>query len=84
MSGRSNAQAGDSTCTLLERVRRHDPIAWRRFAELYGPLVYRGSAANGVPEHDAVDLMQEVLQAVFQNRYRFQKRTANDSLRGWL
>lgn len=70
--------------TLLERVRRHESAAWRRFAELYGPLVHRWAVANGVTDHDAADVMQEVLQSVFQSLDHFQRRSSTDSLRGWL
>jgi RNA polymerase sigma-70 factor (ECF subfamily) len=81
----SRIEASESTShTLLERVRRHEAAAWWRFAELYGPLVYRWSVANGVSEHDAADVMQDVLQAVFQDLDRFQRRSPADSLRGWL
>lgn len=77
--------SGDSTSrSLLERVQRRDPDAWRRFAALYGPIVYRWTKRHGLRDHDAADVAQEVFQAVAQNIERFERRTAGDSLRGWL
>lgn len=85
MNGVRQAEASSSTSqTLLERVQRHDPIAWRRFANLYTPLVFRWCTTNGLQVHDAADVVQEVFQAVFQGIARFQHHAAGQSLRGWL
>jgi RNA polymerase sigma-70 factor (ECF subfamily) len=81
----SASDAGQSTShTLLERVQRLDPEAWRRFAALYAPIVYRWAIRYGLQPHDASDVTQDTFQAVAQNIQRFQRRTASDSLRGWL
>src|SRR5262245_12362275 len=78
-------EPGESTShTLLERVKQHDPEAWRRFVTLYGPVVYRWTQRQGLREHDVADVVQEVFQAVAEHIGRFQRRTAHDSLRGWL
>lgn len=70
--------------TLLERVKRRDPEAWRRFVILYGPIVYHWSLRHGLQAHDASDIAQEVFQVVAEQIDRFERRNANDSLRGWL
>lgn len=70
--------------TLLQRVQQHQPAAWERFSQLYGPLVYRWCATAGLQPQDAADVMQEVFQAVFLGISRFQSQSAGQSLRGWL
>jgi len=75
----------DSTSrSLIERVQQRDPEAWRRFAALYTPIVYRWIKRQGLRDHDAADVAQEVFQAVVQSIERFARREPGDSLRGWL
>ena len=85
MSRKALIEASGSTSgTLLERVQRHEPEAWRRFATLYGPVIYRWSRKSGLQPQDASEVSQEVFLSVVQNISRFQRRSASDSLRGWL
>jgi len=70
--------------SLLERVQRRDPEAWRRFAALYGPIVFRWAKRCKLRDHDAADVVQDVFQSVAQHIDRFERRTPRDSLRGWL
>lgn len=70
--------------SLLDGVRQRDPDAWRRFVGLYGPIVYRWTQREGLREHDAADVVQDVFRAVAENIRRFEHRSASDSLRGWL
>lgn len=82
---KSDGRSSQSTShTLLERVQQHDPEAWRRFAALYGPIVYRWGLRYGLQPHDAADVTQETFQAVAQYIQRFERRTLGNSLRGWL
>src|SRR5436190_17192126 len=76
--------SGSTSHSLLQRVQRHEPEAWRRFAALYGPVVYRWCTSFGLPAHDAADIAQEVFQAVFRHIGEFQSNRSKDSLRGWL
>ncbi len=77
--------SGDSTSrTLLERVRLHDPEAWRRFVLLYGPVIYAWGQRAGLQSHDASDLTQEVFQTVAASISRFRRERPGDSFRGWL
>jgi RNA polymerase sigma-70 factor, ECF subfamily len=85
MSRKVAIEASESTSgTLLERVQRHEPEAWRRFATLYGPIIFRWSRKSGLQPQDASEVSQEVFLSVVQNISRFQRRSASDSLRGWL
>lgn len=70
--------------TLLERVRRQEPEAWRRFATLYGPVVYRWIGSSRLSHEDALDLTQEVFLSASQHLHAFQRETTGQSLRGWL
>lgn len=77
--------SGDSTSrTLLERVRLHDPEAWRRLVHLYGPVIYVWGQRAGLQSHDASDVTQEVLHAVSSHIARFRRERPSDSFRGWL
>lgn len=81
----SGNQASESTSlSLIERVRLHDPVAWRRFSELYGPVVYRWAQRHGLQPQDAADVVQDVFASVAQNLGGFRRRNAADTFRGWL
>ena len=69
--------------TLLRRVRGGDATAWRRFTELYGPLVFHWCRRQGVGEHDAADLTQEVFVTVSRAVQHFEQRSTG-TFRGWL
>lgn len=48
--------------SLLERLREPgDQEAWRRFVQLYTPLLFRAARRLGLPPEDASDLVQDVL-----------------------
>jgi RNA polymerase sigma-70 factor (ECF subfamily) len=70
--------------SLLARVRQQDQEAWRRLEYLFGPLVLQWLRQAGVAEADAVDLRQEVLQAVWKSVGRFERERAGSTFRGWL
>ncbi|MBL8827084.1 MAG: sigma-70 family RNA polymerase sigma factor [Planctomycetaceae bacterium] len=78
-------ESSESTSrTLLERVRRHEPEAWRRFATLYGPIVYRWIGLSRLSHEDALDLTQEVFLSASQHLHSFQREATGQSLRNWL
>jgi RNA polymerase sigma-70 factor (ECF subfamily) len=70
--------------SLINRVALRDEMAWRQFAELYTPLVYRWARQCGVQTSDAADLVQEVFTAVARNIDRFRHDRPDSTLRGWL
>ena len=77
--------ANSSTSTsLLQQAKNHDPVAWERLAKLYGPLVYQWARQAGLQPDDAADVMQSVFASLSKNLVRFQRRTVEDSFRGWL
>ena len=80
----SRADAEPTSTSLIERVKLDDRDAWRRFASLYGPVVYRWTLRFGLSCHDAADVVQDVFVAAARNIGNFRKQSAGDSLRGWL
>jgi len=78
------ADAEPTSTSLIERVRLDDREAWRRFASLYGPVVYRWTLRFGLSRDDAADVVQDVFVAAARNIGNFRKQSAGDSLRGWL
>ncbi len=71
--------------SLLVRLRdARDGEAWRQFAELYAPLVYRFARRRGLQDADAADVTQEVLRAVAAAVGRLAYDPRLGSFRGWL
>jgi RNA polymerase sigma-70 factor (ECF subfamily) len=76
---------GDQTSsTLLQRIRNTEPVAWERFVELYGPLVYHWCRQSGLQEADAADVGQDVFRAVFRAIANYRHDRPGDSFRVWL
>jgi RNA polymerase sigma-70 factor (ECF subfamily) len=73
-----------TSLTLLARVRARDEEAWRRLAQLYGPLVECWCGHKGVRGQDADDVRQEVFQAVAAGLDGFRRDRPGDTFRGWL
>ncbi|MHC4877273.1 MAG: RNA polymerase sigma factor [Planctomycetota bacterium] len=79
----ANSSLSSTSPTLLQRVRGGDADAWRRFTDLYGPLVFHWCRRQGVGEHDAADLTQDVFASVARAVRNFEQR-ASGRFRGWL
>ena len=71
--------------SLLARLRQPDtsPGDWERFVRLYAPLLHSWARRAGVQEHDAADLVQDVLVVVVNKMPDFQYDPAR-SFRAWL
>ena len=78
-----NSSLSSTSPTLLQRVRGGDADAWRRLTDLYGPLVFHWCRRQGVGEHDAADLTQDVFAAVTRAVRGFEQRSTG-TFRGWL
>jgi len=73
-----------TSSSLLERLRQPEATeAWQRFVHLYTPLLYYWARGTGLPEHDAADLVQDVLVVLVQKLPEF-RYDAGQSFRGWL
>ena len=75
---------GETSLTLLQRLRANDPEAWRLMVHLYGPLVLQWCARVGVHGADADDISQEVFQAAARRLESFRRDREGDTFRGWL
>ncbi|TWU42130.1 RNA polymerase sigma factor CnrH [Novipirellula artificiosorum] len=69
---------------MLERARGGDPAAWRRLAQVYGPIVYGWARRCGCQSADAADVMQETFAAVANAIHRFDDQRDQATFRGWL
>ena len=55
----------DTRQSLILRLRDHaDSVAWKQFAELYEPVIYRVARRFGLQDADAVETIQMVLMSV--------------------
>jgi RNA polymerase sigma factor (sigma-70 family) len=71
--------------SLLLRLRNpQDDVAWSRFVDLYGPLIYRYARRRGLQDADAADLTQDVLRSVARAMRGFRYDRTRGSFRGWL
>lgn len=74
-----------TSLSLLERLRNlSDDDAWRRFHDLYGPLIHSWLAHRGVSQADAEDVRQEVMHQAMVELPHFQHNGRTGALRCWL
>jgi RNA polymerase sigma factor (sigma-70 family) len=75
----------ETRATLLIRLRNaSDQEAWRLFASIYTPLVYRYAIKHGLQDADAADTAQETMCNVVRAIRNFQYDPKRGSFRGWL
>jgi len=74
----------ETSLSLLDRLRAMDQDAWRRFVQVYGPLVYRWCRDSGLQDADAQDVGQDVLRSVTKAIADFDRRRGAGSFRAWL
>lgn len=73
-----------TSVSLLERLTQPDQSdAWRRFVDLYTPLIYYWARRVGQQPEDCADLVQEVLAVVVQRLPDF-RYDPQQSFRSWL
>jgi RNA polymerase sigma-70 factor (ECF subfamily) len=73
-----------TSSSLLLRLRQPgDQAAWRRFTDLYTPLLFYWACRMGLPARDAADLVQDVFVILVQQMPRFEYDPGK-SFRAWL
>ena len=77
-------EADATSLSLLVRLKANDAAAWDRLVVLYAPLVYYWCRKFHVPDQDADDVFQDVIQSVAANIATFRKEQPGDTFRGWL
>src|SRR5262245_9853910 len=65
-------ESQDTRLSLLESARSGDSDAWRRLEQLYRPLISGWGRRHSYTPHDAEDLTQEILLAVFRALPKFE------------
>ena len=71
--------------SLLDRLRHNaQPDDWRKLVELYEPWIHDWLCRQGLQEHDAADVTQEVLAVVVQELPSFEYDRQRGRFRGWL
>jgi RNA polymerase sigma-70 factor, ECF subfamily len=73
-----------TSVTLLERLKERDnTAAWERFVALYTPLLFHWLRGAGLNEHDAADLVQDILAKLVVQLPSFQY-DPGQSFHAWL
>ena len=75
---------GSTSASLIARIQRQEPDAWRKLADVYTPLVYGWARRGGLSDADAADAVQEVFQSVYNHATDFDARSEQSSFRAWL
>jgi RNA polymerase sigma-70 factor, ECF subfamily len=79
-----SGSSGATSASLLQRLKTRETVAWERFVDLYGPLIFYWGRRHALNDDDAADVMQEVLAAVARTIDRFQHAPERGRFRGWL
>jgi RNA polymerase sigma-70 factor (ECF subfamily) len=74
----------EPSSSLLLRVQAQEQAAWVRLVHLYSPVVYQWCRHAGLQEADALDVGQEIFEAVWRNIRNFRRDRPGDSFRAWL
>jgi RNA polymerase sigma-70 factor (ECF subfamily) len=73
-----------TSVSLLQRLRQPgEQQAWKKFVDLYTPLLYYWGRRSGLQEADASDLVQEVLTILVRKLPEF-AYDRHKSFRNWL
>ena len=73
-----------TSISLLRRLKQAAPDeAWRRFVDLYTPLLYHWVRRQGINAFDAADVVQEVFAVLVEKLPDFHY-DSNGSFRAWL
>lgn len=81
---RTEEFATATSLSLIARLRRLEPEAWRQMVSLYGPLIYSWCRQSELSPEDAADVVQDVLVKVHKALPAFRRDRAGDTFRGWL
>jgi RNA polymerase sigma-70 factor (ECF subfamily) len=75
----------ETSVSLLERLcLEPDEDAWKRFVDLYAPLIRGWLGRYQVKEEDAEDLSQEVMAVVVRELAHFRHNSQCGAFRSWL
>jgi RNA polymerase sigma-70 factor (ECF subfamily) len=72
-----------TSMSLLKRLRSPAHADWQRFADLYTPLLFFWARQQGMSQHDAEDLVQDVFAVLVDKMPEFEYDPSR-SFRSWL
>jgi RNA polymerase sigma-70 factor (ECF subfamily) len=76
---------GNTPVGLLNCVKdRGDNVSWNKFFQIYEPLVLKYVRRHGVPQHDAQDVVQEVMISLMRKLPNFALDHKKGRFRTWL
>lgn len=70
--------------SLIDLVKHGDAEAWETFMKIYEPLVAYWCRCARLSAADTDDVCQNTFASVHQSIGSFEKRTPDDTFRGWL
>jgi RNA polymerase sigma-70 factor (ECF subfamily) len=73
-----------TSLSLIRRIQADQADAWRRFVDLYGPLVRSWCRRDGLQDADVDDVTQEVFRSVHRAITVFEREPHGGAFRGWL
>lgn len=75
----------ETRVSLIQRVRdQSDQSAWEEFVTIYQPLITAYVRKRGIMEHDAADIVQDVLTRLVPAMAAFQFDSQRGRFRTWL
>ncbi|WP_010587337.1 RNA polymerase sigma factor [Schlesneria paludicola] len=75
----------ETRVSLIQRVRnKSDEVAWTEFFTIYHPLLMAYFRKQGVLEHDAADLVQDLFTRLVPAMSRFEFDSGRGRFRTWL
>jgi RNA polymerase sigma-70 factor (ECF subfamily) len=84
MNAHQENGSGSTQTSLIRRAQLADATAWEQLTKLYGPVVYGWARGAGLQPQDASDIMQDVFHSLATKLRTFERRSEQDSFRGWL
>ncbi len=74
----------ETRLSFLNSVSNAEPAAWRKFHELYGPIIFSYARRKGLQDADAHELLQDVLLQVYKYLPSFEYDQTKGRFRAWL
>lgn len=84
MSAHADSLGDETPFSLLDGLRDEREDAWRRFVELWAPLIYASCRRRGFSPDDADDISQSVLVRVYKGVSGFQRDGVGKRFRFWI
>ena len=79
------AEFPETRLSLLNALRDgSESDGWRDFYRRYAPAVFRVARLRGLPEHDAEDIVQQVMLETARHIETFEYRAGRHKFRSWV